>query len=87
MRWAPPGKARWDMSSSDELRKDLLLPLVEPDADTEVDLAPSHVHVFTPPSGADLSVTVMAALKMLTDGYEAPSRTVSRDRSGPHARR
>ncbi|MDF3065076.1 MAG: hypothetical protein K0R38_677 [Polyangiaceae bacterium] len=61
------------MAACDELRSDQELPPVE-EADTEVDLEPSHVRAFTPRPSVDLSVAVMHALKTLTAGYEAPSR-------------
>lgn len=85
MRWASPGKDRWDMAASEELRNNQKLPL-EDDADTEVDLTSAHVHAYEPGAEADLSVAVMQALKTLTEGYErrgsAPS-SGTRVRSRP----
>ena len=88
MHWASPGKrARWDMAARDELRNDQKLPLAEEaEADTEVDLEPSHVRAFTPRSQVDLSVAVMQALRTLTAGYD-PSPSAIPNRSAPSARR
>ncbi|RYZ01624.1 MAG: hypothetical protein EOO73_34910 [Myxococcales bacterium] len=65
------------MAASDELRSDQELPLAD-EADTEVDLEPSHVRAFTPRPEADLSVAVMQALKTLTQGYQPSSGSRSR---------
>ena len=65
------------MSLGDELQGEQKLPLAD-DADTEVDLEPSQVRASTPRPEVDLSVTVMQALRTLTQGYEPPSPPHSR---------